>query len=127
MRDGFLVPLRAVSAPLRFQHEGIRYDDLSEEEKEEWDAKEWSEVPDRVEAEAVNTWLFNEDTVDKVLEHLMTRGQKVAGGDRLGKTIAPAKNQPHAEFIAQRSMRTTGIAKARSRRWCIAGCRTRRR
>ena len=29
------------------------------------------------------------DTVDKVLEHLMTCGQKVAGGDRLGKTIEP--------------------------------------
>lgn len=52
--------------------------------------------------EAVNKWLFNTDTVDKVLEHLMTRGQKVAGGDRLGKTIIFAKNQAHAEFIAQR-------------------------
>jgi type I restriction enzyme R subunit len=40
--------------------------------------------------------------VDKVLEHLMTRGLKVAGGDRLGKTIIFAKNQDHAEFIAER-------------------------
>ena len=91
--------------PLKFQREGINYDDLSEEEKEQWDALEWDEdgsVPDRVEAEAVNKWLFNEDTVDKVLEHLMTRGHKVAGGDRLGKTIIFAKNQAHAEFIAER-------------------------
>src|SRR4029434_6297058 len=42
------------------------------------------------------------DTLDKVLEHLMTRGMKVAGGDRLGKTIVFAKNQAHAEFIAER-------------------------
>ena len=93
--DGFLVPPKAVSVPLKFQREGIKYDDLSEEEKEQWDALEWDEdgdVPDRVEAEAVNKWLFNKDTVDKVLEHLMTRGQKVAGGDRLGKTIIFAKN-----------------------------------
>ena len=91
--------------PLKFQREGIKYDDLSEEEKEQWDALEWDEdgdVPDRVEAEAVNKWLFNKDTVDKVLEHLMTRGLKVAGGDRLGKTIIFAKNQAHAEFIAER-------------------------
>jgi type I restriction enzyme R subunit len=40
--------------------------------------------------------------VDKVLEHLMTRGVTVAGGDRLGKTILFAKNQHHAEFIAER-------------------------
>ena len=103
--DGFLVPPQAVSVPLKFQREGIKYDELSEEDKDQWDALEWDDeghVPDRVEAEAVNRWLFNKDTVDKVLEHLMTRGQKVAGGDRLGKTIIFAKNQQHAEFIAER-------------------------
>ena len=91
--------------PLRFQREGIRYDELSEDEKEEWDALEWDEegdVPNRVAAEAVNRWLFNVDTVDKVLEHVMTRGVKVAGGDRLGKTIVFAKNHDHAQFIAKR-------------------------
>ena len=58
--------------------------------------------PDSVEAASVNKWLFNEDTVDKVLAHLMTSGQKVAGGDRLGKTIVFAKNHDHAEFIEER-------------------------
>ena len=32
----------------------------------------------------------------------MTDGYKVAGGDRIGKTIIFAKNQAHAEFIEQR-------------------------
>ena len=103
--DGFLVPPKAVSVPLKFQREGIEYSELSEEEKDEWDALEWNDdgtVPERVEAEAVNKWLFNKDTVDKVLAHLMTRGLKVAAGDRLGKTILFAKNQAHAEFIAER-------------------------
>jgi len=105
VKDEFLVPPKAVSVPLKFQRQGIRYDDLSEEDKDRWDAIEWDEdgsVPDRVEAQAVNKWLFNEDTVDKVLEHLMTRGQKVDGGDVLGKTIIFAKNQDHAEFIEKR-------------------------
>jgi type I restriction enzyme R subunit len=105
VNDRFLVPPKAVSVPLKFQREGIKYNELSEEEKEEWDAKEWDEdgsVPQVVEAEAVNKWLFNKDTVDKVLAHLMTNGLKVAGGDRLGKTILFAKNQEHAEFIADR-------------------------
>ena len=103
--DRYLVPPRAVSVPLKFQREGINYDELSEEEKDQWDALEWDDdgaVPDRVEAEAVNKWLFNKDTVDKVLAHLMTRGLMVAGGDRLGKTILFAKNQAHANFIAER-------------------------
>src|SRR5581483_10759256 len=51
---------------------------------------------------AVNKWLFNKDTVDKVLEHVMTRGLTVGGGDRLGKTIVFAKNQEHAQFIQER-------------------------
>ena len=103
--DKFLVPSKPVSVPLKFQRGGIKYDDLSDEEKEQWDLLEWDDdgnVPTSVEAEAVNKWLFNEDTVDKVLEHLMTRGEKVAGGDRLGKTIIFAKNQDHADYIQER-------------------------
>jgi type I restriction enzyme R subunit len=105
VKDGYLVPPKAVSVPLKFQREGIKYADLSDEEKEQWDELEWNEeggVPDRVEAEAVNKWLFNKDTVDKVLAHLTTHGLTVAGGDRLGKTILFAKNQAHADFIAER-------------------------
>jgi len=105
VQEGFLVPPRAVSVPLKFQRQGIRYDELPEEEKDQWDVMEWSEdgdVPDSVEAVAVNTWLFNTDTVDKVLQTLMTHGHRVAGGDRLGKTIIFAKNVDHARFVQKR-------------------------
>ncbi|MBK9080732.1 MAG: DEAD/DEAH box helicase family protein [Rhizobiales bacterium] len=105
VKDGFLVPPRAVSVPLKFQRDGIRYDQLSEDEKEQWDAVEWDDtgtVPTAVEPGALNKWLFNADTVDKVLEHLMTNGLKVADGDRLGKTIIFAKTHEHAEFIVNR-------------------------
>lgn len=103
--DNYLVPPKPISVPLRFQREGIKYEDLSEEEKEQWDELEWNEdgsSPNEVDAAALNSWLFNTDTVDKVLAHLMTKGIKVAGGDRLGKTIVFAKNNDHAEFIAER-------------------------
>lgn len=103
--DGHLVPPVAISVPLKFQRQGIRYDDLSEEEKEQWDALEWSEdgtVPNEVDPAELNKWLFNADTVDKALELLMTQGRKVAAGDRLGKTIVFAKNNDHADFIAKR-------------------------
>lgn len=102
--DEYLVPPEAVSVPLKFQREGIRYADLSDEEKDQWDMLEWDEdgPPDAVDPQALNKWLFNVDTVDKVLAHLMTHGLKVEGGDRLGKTIIFAKNQAHAEFIEAR-------------------------
>ena len=103
--DGYLVPPKAIDVPLKFLREGIKYDELSEEEKEEWDALDWSDdgsVPTEVSAEDLNRFLFNKDTVDKVIGVLMAQGQRVAGGDRLGKTIIFAKNQRHAAFIAER-------------------------
>lgn len=102
--DRFLVQPRAISVPLRFVREGIKYDDLSDEEKTKWDALEWEgKLPaGDIDAGAVNKWLFNADTVDKVLEHLMINGLKVTSGDRLGKTIIFAKNHDHAKFIVER-------------------------
>lgn len=105
VNEGFLVPAVGISVATKFLRQGIRYDDLSEAEKDEWDTLDWGEdveTPDHVSAEALNRFLFNADTVDKVLAELMTQGHKVAGGDRLGKTIVFAKNRDHAQFIAQR-------------------------
>ena len=102
--EGYLVPPAGRSIATQFVREGIRYADLSEEEKEAWDLLDWEDdiVPDEVDSSAMNNWLFNADTVDKVLATLMKEGRKVAGGDRLGKTIIFAKSQKHAEFIERR-------------------------
>jgi len=112
--DGFLVPPRGVSVDLKFVREGIRYDQLSEEDKELLEESGWGDddgdgllddgagVPPDVSTGELNKFLFNEDTVDKALEVLMTQGIHVAGGDRLGKTVIFAKNQKHADFIKDR-------------------------
>ena len=104
VEQGYLVPARGVSVGSTFLRQGIRYVDLTAEEKDQWDSLDWGGevIPDGVGAEEVNRFLFNEDTVDQVLAHVMEKGHKVAGGDRLGKTIVFAKNQHHAEFIAKR-------------------------
>ncbi len=104
VEQGYLVPPKGVSVGTRFLRSGIAYDDLTEAEKDEWDALDWGEdgPPDEVGAEELNRFLFNEDTADLVLQTLMTDGRRVAAGDRLGKTIIFAKNQRHAEFIQRR-------------------------
>ena len=102
--QGFLVPHKAMSVPLKFVRDGIQYDALSAEEKAHWESLDWGDdgPPEEISAGEVNKFLFNEDTVDKMLAHLMTNGLKVDGGDRLGKTIIFAVNQKHADFIEKR-------------------------
>lgn len=102
VKDGYLVNYVSIEAKLKFLEEGISYDDLSNEEKEEYENKftdENGELPDHINATALNEWVFNEDTIKQVLHTLMTKGIKVNYGETLGKTIIFAKNHDHAEKI----------------------------
>ncbi|MEK5759875.1 DEAD/DEAH box helicase family protein [Acinetobacter variabilis] len=102
--DDYLVPPKAYSVPLKFMREGVKYDELSEEEKQHWDSLNWGDedAPEEVSASKINKELFNTGTIDLMLKHLMENGFKTEGGDRLGKTIIFAVNQKHAQFIADR-------------------------
>lgn len=102
--DGYLVPPKAFSVPLKFMREGVKFNELSEQEKEHWNELDWGgdDAPEEVNASKINKELFNTGTVDKMLQHLMENGIKVEGGDMLGKTIIFAVNQNHANFIAER-------------------------
>lgn len=99
-----MVPYYNYEVKTKFLEEGITYDDLSDEDKERYedDFIEDGQLPDFIPSAALNQFVFNETTVDTVLQDLMERGIKVAGGDRLGKTILFAQNKRHAEFILER-------------------------
>lgn len=104
--DKYLVPPKAISVPIKFQREGIKYADLSAEEQVKYEEQfadpVTGEYPNEINSAALNQWLFNTDTVDKVIAHLMENGVKVAGGDRLAKTIVFARSHKHAKFIEER-------------------------
>lgn len=102
--DGYLVPPKGVNVPFKFLRAGVKYADLQEQEKEEYEQKFGDEdgIPDQINAAALNNWLFNINTVDQALKLLMEFGAKVDNGDKLGKTIIFARNHNHAEFIVQR-------------------------
>lgn len=102
--DHVLVPYYNYEVKTKFLDEGITYDDLSEEDKERYedDFIEDGLMPDFIPSAQLNKFVFNEATVDTVLQDLMERGIKVDGGDRIGKTIIFAQNKRHAEFILER-------------------------
>jgi len=104
VKDGYLVDFQSVETKLMFIDEGIFYDKLSEEEKEVYEntfENEYGEIPESINSSALNTWLFNYDTIRKALNILMTNGLKVDYGQKVGKTIIFAKNHLHAEKILE--------------------------
>ena len=104
-QDHVLVPYLGIETHTSFLDDGITYDALSDEDKEriEEDYEEaGEEVPDFIPETDIDRWLFNEQTVDAVLETLMEKGIHVDGGQTLGKTIVFAANKRHAEYIVER-------------------------
>lgn len=102
VKDGYLVDYMSVETTFKFIEQGIAYDELSEEDKEVYErtfANEDGEVPEKISPTALNTWVFNEDTIKQVLHILMTQGLRINYGETLGKTIIFAKNHKHAEEI----------------------------
>ncbi|MEG1925926.1 MAG: type I restriction-modification enzyme R subunit C-terminal domain-containing protein, partial [Ruthenibacterium sp.] len=104
VKDGFLVDFLSVETKLKFIEQGIVYDELSAEEKEEYEKTfqdENGQLPESISSSKLNEWVFNEDTIKQVLHLVMTDGLKINYGETLGKTIIFAKNHDHAEKIFQ--------------------------
>ena len=104
VKDGYLVDFITVESKTKFIDEGIAYDELSEEDKaayEETFESENGKLPEKIDSSALNTWVFNEDTIRQVLHVLMRDGLKIDYGQKIGKTIIFAKNHEHAEKILE--------------------------
>ena len=103
-QDHVLVPYYNYEVTTKFLSEGITYEELSDEDKERYedDFTEDGVMPDSIPSQALNDFVFNQKTVDLVLQDLMERGIMMNGGERIGKTIIFAQNKRHAEFILER-------------------------
>lgn len=101
--SNYLVPFENLDVSTKFLREGIKYAQLSAEEKAKYEEtfrdSTTGQFPDEIRSSAINKWLFNKDTVYKVLDQLMEKGLRIEGGDKLGRTIIFAVNQKHAQFI----------------------------
>ena len=104
VKDGYLVDYVSVESKLKFIEQGIVYNELSEEDREAYEETfedEHGDLPEAIGSSALNTWIFNEDTIRQVLNILMTEGIKIEYGQKLGKTIIFAKSHAHAEKILE--------------------------
>ena len=130
--EGYLVNYHGFKRGSMILKEGIKYNNLTDEEKQQmeqiWEYEqitkamkdyEQPEEKHSVAAEPQMTYgtpkyvrdisnseifsyIFNISTVDAVLQDLMENGQKVQYGERIGKSIIFAYNHRHAELIVER-------------------------
>lgn len=86
VRQKYLVDYHTISTTTKFIERGIKYSELKEEDREEYENLfEEGEVQEEISSSAINSWLFNRDTIKIILETVMQKGLKVEGGDKLRK------------------------------------------
>lgn len=114
--EGYLVNYNGFKRGSMILKEGIKYNNLTDEEKQQmeqiWEYEsalkciqkaidDHSSARDIANTE-IFSYIFNIETIDAVLQDLMEKGLKVQYGERIGKTIIFAYNHHHAELIVER-------------------------
>ena len=111
--DGYLNPFRAIKDNSKILTDGIDPKQLTLEERKqleeifEYEKMKAGLEPDDPYSRTINAteifkYIFNQDTVDHVLNRLMNEGISVKDDTMIGKTIIFAYNHKHAVFIAER-------------------------
>lgn len=114
--DKYLVPYNALKRGTLIMQQGIVYNNLSDDEKEQLESvwkyeksRQGKKILDAdddghrdIRSDEIFNYIFNINTIDNVLQDLMDKGLKVQSGEQLGKTIIFAYNHKHAELIVQR-------------------------
>lgn len=109
IEDKYLVGFTVLDKTTDKMRRGIRYDDLTEEEKASWEDG-FAEVEEEeidfegaeIEAHHIGKNVINLGTIDAMLNDLMQNGLKIDGGDMLGKTIIFATSHVQAVHIVER-------------------------
>lgn len=112
IEDGYLVDYKGFIRGSKVVNEGIRYNDLSDYEKQQleqvWEyeqaskdpADDWE--PRDIGEQEIYQYIYNTDTIDKMIQDLMENGLKVQSGELIGKTIIFAMNSRTARLIVER-------------------------
>ena len=100
----YLVSYRAFDKTSNILKNGLKYADLSDKEKVEYEElflTPEGEIPDTVDGSKFRKNLFNEDTIKKMFSDLFANGLRVDNGNKIGKTLIFAVDHNHAVKIVE--------------------------
>jgi type I restriction enzyme R subunit len=96
----YLVPYRVIKYQTGFLEEGIKYSEMTPEQRAELEEQLEDGARDvEFATNQVDTAVYNRDTEAKVLRLFMERGIRNADASTLGKTIVFARNHNHAIYL----------------------------
>lgn len=112
IEDKYLVNFAVLNRTSKHLREGIKYKSLTAAQKTQlediwkYEAAQSGNgsdpTPRDIRSSEILKYIYNQKTIDLVLEDLMTTGLTVNGGDTIGKTIIFAHNHEHAVKIVER-------------------------
>ena len=105
VNEGFLVDFHVFDRTTNLLKNGLKYDKLPDDEKEEYEnlfSDEKGNLPAEIDHDEFYKRVLNDDTIDIVLNTIMSEGLHVQSGEVLGKTIIFAVKHEHAQRIVER-------------------------
>lgn len=104
---GYLVSYKAFDKSSKVIENGVKYNDLTDREKEEAEELgigEGEEIEATRFKRTINSSgdLLNANTIDRMFSDLFTNGLRVEKGNKIGKTLIFARDHKHAEEIVKR-------------------------
>ena len=103
VKEKYLVPYKVNSKTTKLLSRGIKYGDLTEEDKKKVESVLEDEMDDEsiIPKEKLFKLFYNIDTCGRVLDDLMNNGLRVDYGQKIGKSIIFAYNHRHADLIVR--------------------------
>jgi type I restriction enzyme, R subunit len=100
-RPPYLVPFEVYTHTTEFLRKGIKYQQLTAEQRQQLEEDEADAQAFDFDAEDVDRQVFNKDTNRAILRNLMENGIREATGAHPGKSIIFARSHNHAIVLSQ--------------------------
>ncbi|MCY0965803.1 DEAD/DEAH box helicase family protein [Parathalassolituus penaei] len=99
IEDRNLVPFKVVAHTTQFLREGIRGNNLSDEQIAQLEDQGIDPNTLDFDSKLIDKAIYNKDTNRAILRNLMENGLRLADGQTLGKSMIFARNIKHAELL----------------------------
>jgi len=101
VEEGYLVPYEVYSHTTAFMRSGIKYNQLTDEQKQQLEDDGEDPESFNYEAPEIDRQIFNKETNRAILRNLMENGIREMSGQHVGKSIVFARSHLHAVLLAQ--------------------------